>query len=265
MHHDLILRAIAALTLSFAPMSLTAQSESEFARIEMLTGWQMENGNRMAAVRVALAPGWHTYWRAPGEAGIPPRFFWSGSQNVAAVRYHWPIPQVYEQNGMTFIGYEDELVLPIEIIPRTSGDIRLSGVMELGVCDDICMPLSAPLSATFDDSLDSADTAPIQKSLRSRPVAMTGVTCAAEPVSDGMRVKATMSLPSLGIGEMAVIEHPDPQVWVAESTMERTGTDVSVTTEMVQPDAQPFAIERSSLIITVLGNGQAYEARGCRG
>jgi DsbC/DsbD-like thiol-disulfide interchange protein len=79
----------------------------------------MENGGHMAAVELQLAPGWKTYWRSPGDAGIPPSFDWSGSENVKSVRLHWPAPEVFEANGMQTIGYHERLVLPVEITPRT--------------------------------------------------------------------------------------------------------------------------------------------------
>ena len=62
----------------------------EVVSASVLTGWRMENGHHMAALRITLAPGWKTYWRAPGEAGIPPRFDWTGSDNLSAVTVHWP-------------------------------------------------------------------------------------------------------------------------------------------------------------------------------
>ena len=54
----------------------------------LLPGWQIEGGGQMAALQLTLAPGWKTYWRSPGDAGIPPSFDWSGSQNVKSVRIH---------------------------------------------------------------------------------------------------------------------------------------------------------------------------------
>ena len=70
-------------------------------------GWQMQNGHHMAGLSLQLAPDWKTYWRAPGEAGIPPLFDWSGSTNVQSVRVHWPSPVVFHLNGMQTIGYHD--------------------------------------------------------------------------------------------------------------------------------------------------------------
>lgn len=60
--------------------------------LEILPGWELDNGNLIVGFHFALAPGWKTYWRAPGDGGIPPLFAWSGSKNVEGIRFHWPVP-----------------------------------------------------------------------------------------------------------------------------------------------------------------------------
>ena len=124
----------------------------------------MENGGRMAAVELQLAPGWKTYWRSPGDAGIPPTFDWSGSENVKSVHIHWPAPEVFEANGMQTIGYHERLVLPVEVTPEDPArPVRLSVEMSLGVCDEICMPAIVDLTA--DLSAPGAPDAAIQAAL----------------------------------------------------------------------------------------------------
>ena len=71
----------------------------------------------MAGVRIALDKGWKTYWRSPGDAGIPPSLNFADSQNVARVTVHWPTPEIFDQNGLRSVGYDDELILPLEITP----------------------------------------------------------------------------------------------------------------------------------------------------
>ena len=254
--------ALVALTVS---LPVNAQDVDDFAQVSVLDGWRMENGHQMAAIKVALADGWHTYWRAPGEAGIPPRFIWTGAENVAEVRFHWPVPQVYHENGMWFIGYEDELILPMEIVPAGTGPIRLSGEMELGVCDDICMPMTAVFTSDFGQAMTQSQTAPIQAALQSRPKSIASARCDVAPTRDGMRVTARIEVPDLGQGEVAVIEHPDHAIWISEGTVTRKGNAVTVVSELVPPEAAPFPVDRSDLIVSVLGNGRAYEARGCLG
>lgn len=111
---------VAALCLSAWSASAEAFTE-DTAKVGLLPGWRTGDGVHMAALSVRLAPGWKTYWRAPGEAGIPPSFDFAGSQNVQGVVFHWPTPEVFSTNGMTSVGYSDQLVLPIEVRPRDAG------------------------------------------------------------------------------------------------------------------------------------------------
>ena len=63
-------------------------------------------GARLAAVEIALDRGFKTYWRHPGEAGLPPAFDWSGSANLAAVEVLWPAPRRFQDAGGVSYGYE---------------------------------------------------------------------------------------------------------------------------------------------------------------
>ena len=69
------------------PTGASAQGrvDSPVVAAEILPGWTSASGTRIAALHLTLTPGWHTYWRIPGEAGIAPRFDWGRSQNVASV------------------------------------------------------------------------------------------------------------------------------------------------------------------------------------
>jgi DsbC/DsbD-like thiol-disulfide interchange protein len=261
--------ALAALTLpllaSTAPSALYAQViDGPAAHVSLLPGWRLASGAHMAALRIKLEPGWHTYWRAPGSSGIPARFGWSGSSALDNVDFHWPVPTVYEQNGIRFIGYEDELVLPIEIIPSKDGDITISGQIEMGVCKDVCLPFEALFEGTLLENITEPD-ASIQASLRSRPKQLHGARCSAEPIADGMKIQTTLKLPSLGDMEMAVLEHPNHVVWISDAEVTRVGRSLTMISEVVPPNAAPFFVDRSELTFTVIGNGTAYEAKGCTG
>ncbi len=103
------------LALTLASPAL-ADQQDEVISADLLPGWQMQNGHHMAAIELSLAPRWKTYWRSPGDAGIPPLFDWSGSQNVKSVRVLWPSPTVFHTNGLRTIGYHDQVILPIEVV-----------------------------------------------------------------------------------------------------------------------------------------------------
>jgi DsbC/DsbD-like thiol-disulfide interchange protein len=221
----------------------------------------------MAAVDLTLAPGWKTYWRSPGDAGIPPRFDWSGSQNVASVRIHWPAPSVFDSNGMQTIGYHDRLLLPVEVQPiDPTLPVVLSLRLDLGVCDDICLPASVALRS--DLVAPGAPDAGIKAALAARATTageagVTSVDCTVEPIADGLRLVARVQLPDPGTVEVVAVETADPEVWVAEPAAKRTAGELVAVTELVPPSGTPFALDRSGLTLTILADGGAVEVRGC--
>ena len=258
-----------AFCAALSAMPTTAQAGDPMdtmAEVSLLQGWALDNGNYMAALHVKLAPGWHTYWRAPGAAGIPPQFDWSGSKNVANVQFHWPVPNIYEQNGMQYLGYEDELVLPIEFTPNNAGNVTIKGGVMMGVCEDVCVPYNAVFQGTFDLAAPAANTQKITATLNNKPKVISGARCAAQPIEDGMKITATLNVPKMGTLEMAVLEHPDSNIWISEAISNRKGRTVTVQSDMVPQNAAPFFVDRSQLRITMIGEGgKAYEALGCTG
>ncbi len=238
--------------------------------LSVLQGYRTQNGTHMAALRLQLKPGWKTYWRAPGEGGIPPQFDWSGSQNIKSVQFHWPSPKVGYANGLRTIGYTDEVIIPVEFsLRRKSGPASLNGRVDLGVCKEICVPLSLEFTAALPKGRIKPDPM-IRAALKTLPLpaAKAGaknVTCAIEPISDGLRVTATFTLPSTGGKEVTVIEAPDQSIWVSEATTKRVGNTLTVTSEMVPPSNAPFLLERSKIRITVIGARYAVDIMGCTG
>ena len=260
-----MIKAFATLALLASPALATTQDDVLAAQLR--PGWQTENGGYMAAVELQLAPGWKTYWRSPGDAGIPPSFDWSGSTNVKYVRLHWPAPEVFDANGMQTIGYHGSLVLPVEITPEDpSRPVRLSLVMALGVCDEICLP--ATLELTSELASPGAPDASIKAALRARAetaseAGVTGVTCQVDPIDDGLRVTARVRLPDPGRPEVVAFETADREVWVAEAVTQRQGGELVSTTDLVPPNGAPFALDRSGITMTILAAGGAVEVKGC--
>ncbi len=262
---------LAASILAISPLTAQAQTPaalSDVVKVTLLPGWRTENGTHMAAIRITLADGWKTYWRSPGDAGIAPRFDWQGSDNLAGVTLHWPIPKVFHQNGLRSIGYSGDTVIPIEFTPTGSAQdvISLIGKMELGVCADICAPMTVSFQADLLPS--GAPDKTIRASLANRPVnaAQAGVgnvTCSIEPISDGLRLNASVEIPKQGPDEVVVIELPDQSIWIAEATSTRDGPVLNTMTEMVPPNGAPFQLSRSDVRITVLGDHKAVNIQGC--
>jgi suppressor for copper-sensitivity B len=88
---------------------------------------------------VRLGPGWHTYWRSPGEAGAPPKFDWDGSENFAGAVVQWPVPRRFSESGIDTFGYADRVLFPIRLRLRNpSAPARVLLTVHLYVCSTIC-------------------------------------------------------------------------------------------------------------------------------
>ncbi|MDQ0510290.1 protein-disulfide reductase DsbD domain-containing protein [Ancylobacter amanitiformis] len=98
-------------------------------------------------VQIRLGAGWKTYWRYPGDSGVPPHFDWSGSDNVARVDILWPAPVRFDDGGSFSIGYKKDVTLPFRVTPRDPGkpvDLRLT--LDFAVCAKICQPATAEVA-----------------------------------------------------------------------------------------------------------------------
>ena len=260
------------LSLSCLPALAQSRAEADNLVATLSPGWQTATGTRMAGLQLTLAPGWKTYWRSPGEAGLPPLFNWSGSVNVKSVRIHWPSPTVFAVNGMQSIGYHDAVMLPLEVTPRDATlPVQLHAAIDLGICRDICVPASLTLSADLPPSgTPPAETAPdaISAALGNGPLSgdqagVEGVTCAVDPIADGLRVTASITMPRHSPQETVVFETGQPDIWISAAGSSRQSGTLTAVTEMVAPTGVPFALERAKIRLTILGNTRSVEILGC--
>ena len=260
-----ILRTL-SLLLGLVAGPVAATTQDDVLSAALLPGWQTETGTRMAGLELDLAPGWKTYWRSPGDAGIPPSFDWSGSVNVKAVRIHWPAPSVFLTAGMQTIGYHDRVILPVEITPIDPGQpMRLAVEVQLGICDKICLPASVSLTSNLGASGadDGISAALAQRAATAAEAGVSGVSCTIDPIPDGLRLTARIRLADPGQSEVGAFETGDPAVWVAAAVTRREGGELVTMTELVPPNGAPFALERSAVTMTILYAGVAIEVRGC--
>lgn len=264
----MICKPLIALSLLTLGSPLIAQSTDGMDHASFRPGWQTPAGSHMTALDLQLQPGWKTYWRAPGDAGIPPGFDWAGSENLASVALHWPSPQVFDLNGMRSIGYHDQLVLPMEVTaidPARPVTVRLS--VEIGICKDICLPARVTVSGKVFGK--GAPDPAINASLALRPLTadeagLGQITCRVAPIKDGVRLTADLDLPRLGMdAEAVVFETTDRTVWVSEAAALRQAGNLTAMSDLVGPSGQPFALERRGVTITVISGDKSVEITGC--
>jgi suppressor for copper-sensitivity B len=106
-------------------------------------------------LQLRLTPGWHTYWRSPGDAGIPPAIDWKGSENFASAEIAWPAPtRLPSLGGLETVGYEDGVVLPISIhVAQPGAPLHLHAEVDYASCKDICIPYHASLDLALPAGL----------------------------------------------------------------------------------------------------------------
>jgi DsbC/DsbD-like thiol-disulfide interchange protein len=168
--------------LGFAA-TVFASSVTIEARAEDASPWQRDGhsavrllaGSRSGAVLLGgiafqLEPGWKTYWRNPGDSGVPPRFDFSKSENIEAVTVLWPAPRKFDDGaGGHSLGYRDQIVLPLRIVAKHADKpVTLRADIDYAVCEKICIPVQAfaelpftSVASTEDSNLFAAlDTVP---------------------------------------------------------------------------------------------------------
>ena len=140
----LLLAIVAGTAMRPAPAAAQATpwvaSESARARLVATTSGVGAGESVTLGLHIRLAKGWKTYWRVPGDSGVPPRLDWRGSGNVAAAQPAWPAPTRYSAFGFDTFGYADEVVFPITVTltrPGTTAQLRLS--VDYAACERICV------------------------------------------------------------------------------------------------------------------------------
>lgn len=254
---------LASCLLSLSTPVIAQAVPDDVVRLEVDAGWREPDGTHITGLTIHLAPGWKTYWRAPGDGGIPPRFNWAGSQNVQGASVQFPVPDVSVINGIRTIGYKEAVTLPIRFrLNDPNKPVQIRGEVEIGVCEEICVPVKLRFQAVLPAK--GKATAHLKDSIADRPKRGGAMTCRISPIADGLRLVATSDMPRMGASEVVVIETGEAGVWVSNAITSRRGGQISAEVEMVPPSAQPFALARSDVRMTVLAEGRAVEMIGCK-
>jgi DsbC/DsbD-like thiol-disulfide interchange protein len=165
-----LLPAIVALSLGVAAAagaqaSSSAWLETDGARIRLVTTGEPDAQGRLKGMLdIQLQPGWKTYWRDPGDAGVPPTIDVSANADIERVDFDFPVPQRHNEGEFQWAGYDYPVALPLTFTFKAgSGSSPIEADIFLGVCETICVPVQAKFSvdpkATPDDPLDQAGVA----------------------------------------------------------------------------------------------------------
>jgi DsbC/DsbD-like thiol-disulfide interchange protein len=115
----------------------------------------------LGGIAFQLQQGWKTYWRTPGDSGVPPRFDFSKSENVEAVTVLWPAPLKFDDGaGGHSLGYHDQIVLPLRIVTKNADKpVTLRAEINYAVCEKLCIPVEASAELGFNSVASTEDAA----------------------------------------------------------------------------------------------------------
>jgi DsbC/DsbD-like thiol-disulfide interchange protein len=259
---------IAVLALAAGSAQAQGIGTSSKAEISLLAGWGEADGGRLAGLSITLEPGWKTYWRTPGETGIPPTFDWSESRNVGAVEVIWPAPTVFLTYGFSTLGYKNHVTLPLRVKPvDPDAPISLRLGFDYGVCEEICIAEHADVALDIAPGAAAESGPQIAEYLARAPMGaveagVVTAACAVRGAGAERRFDARMTFdPPLTRTPMVVVEGP-ANMWFGPSDTAVEGADLTATAEVQVYGEAPW-IGRDSLRMTVLAENEAIDIRGC--
>jgi thiol:disulfide interchange protein DsbD len=188
-------------------------------------------------LHLRMDPEWHTYWKNPGDSGLPTRLTWKLPEGFSAAPIEWPFPKTFTQGPVTSYGYADEVLLPVVITPPptlTAGtSVTLAARADWLECREVCLPgrrdLSLVLPVRAEAPRPSAQWGPALASARERlPRAAAGwdfearatpqrLVLVVRPPRGQAEIRRAYFFPDRG----QVIDHAAPQTWVRSAASYR--------------------------------------------
>lgn len=154
--------------------SSTDWFEAQGGQVRLVTSGVPDAQGRLKGILdIHLDPGWKTYWRDPGETGVPPSFDVSASTNVATAEVSFPAPQRHDDGYSVWAGYDRSVALPITFhVAQPDQPAMIEADVFIGICEAICIPVHAKLSLDPASDPDNAgDAAGVSAAIDALPKA----------------------------------------------------------------------------------------------
>ncbi|HUP97588.1 MAG TPA: protein-disulfide reductase DsbD domain-containing protein [Usitatibacter sp.] len=149
-----MLAALAAIAGSAIPAAGAPVVKTEHVEAQLVNENQSAQPGKPTAVglKLRMADHWHTYWKNPGDSGLPTRIQWLLPEGWKAADIQWPYPKPLPIGPLVNYGYEDEVVLLSDLTPPASakpGNYPVRAKAEWLVCKDVCIPEKGDLDITL--------------------------------------------------------------------------------------------------------------------
>ncbi len=221
-----------------------------------------------AGIEISLPPGWHTYWRTPGDAGVAPTIEWAGSDNLAGAALAWPAPRrLPPLDGLETVGYEGRVVLPVAVTLATPGAaLHLHADVDYAACREVCIPYHASLDLLLppglalpgpEAALIAAARAQVPESLGAAGLDLRGAALASAPGGAVLAVRLASAAAPLRAPDLFV-EGP-PTLSPGPPMLHLSGGGRVATLRVQLRGTPPAALAGQALRLTVVDGGRAAE------
>ena len=107
------------------------------------------------AISITLPDGWSTYWKFPGPNGFTPNVKVLHKENLKSFKIFWPYPKKLGPKNFTYLGYDDDLLLPVELT-RLDENKNISLLLDIsyGICKSVCVVQNKTLKISDIDDID---------------------------------------------------------------------------------------------------------------
>lgn len=254
--------ALGALPAVAAPPGFGPWSEGAEAQVRLIASGIGADGKLHGGIEIMLEPGWWTYWRTPGAAGLPPTIDFTASDNLGAVTVSFPLPERHDDGyGATNV-YPDGVLLPFTAeVPDPDAPIRLALSLDLGVCREVCVPDHVDASLELPPGSASRVAAATLAGARARvPGApIPGVLDVASARRTGGDDKHPVFDIAVTAPDGATIFVEGPPDWFAGVPERVAEGDPSVYRVTVDRIGSKSPVEGESLRVTLAAGGKAVE------
>lgn len=248
---------LSIFSASAQPLSSPSGAKGFHSQVRLLSGGK-QGDLWLAGIEFTLDPGFKTYWRNPGESGLPPRFDWSESENSGSIEVQWPAPKRHEDAAGVAYVYGRKVILPVLVKPeRPDKPVKLALTVDYGICKDICIPAHAELSTPLSDP--GADRAEIEAAMakvpRPQPLGASGdlavVKIATKDQADKPALAVTIRAPA---GAKPSLFAEGPENWYLSTSTLDADNGFTITIEEKPKDAGPAALR-----LTLVAGDKAIE------
>jgi DsbC/DsbD-like thiol-disulfide interchange protein len=254
---------------AMADQATSRWSQGTKSAIRLVSGGAGRDGSLKAGIELTLARGFKTYWRSPGDSGVPPRFDWSASENVGSITVNWPAPERFGEGQDSSIGYGSDVIFPLTVRPASPDrPVKLVLRLDYAVCEKICIPAAGEAELVLGNG-PTAEAARIAEFKARVPLNQ------ARTVGDGVPGVAEVTVlhgPNGRVSLQVVANRPDraatgdifvegPDNWAFGRPEFRPAPDDRTIAVIEVTDRPKSVTGPVPVVITLTGSGPATETR----